>query len=110
HRVLETLEGEALRDELAGARDDLERETGQRVQAIAYPVGRAIRAPWIRNAVIDAGYRVGFANAGGVNPVWPGALRSALGFDPLNLRRIATERTMSDAMFLTELAIPPLGY
>ena len=57
-----------------------------------------------------AGYRVGFANSGGVNPLWPAALRGALAVDPFDLRRISTERSMSDAMFLTQLAIPPLGY
>ncbi|HEY0476165.1 MAG TPA: hypothetical protein VGD37_01495, partial [Kofleriaceae bacterium] len=61
-------------------------------------------------AVAAAGYRVGFANIGGVNPLWPGALRAALGTDPLDLRRISTDRSISDAMFLTKLAIPPLGY
>jgi peptidoglycan/xylan/chitin deacetylase (PgdA/CDA1 family) len=110
HPVLDTLDDVGLRDELVGSRADLERELGQRVEAIAYPVGRPIRQPRIRAAVAAAGYRVGFANIGGVNPLWPGALRAALGTDPLDLRRISTDRSISDAMFLTKLAIPPLGY
>jgi peptidoglycan/xylan/chitin deacetylase (PgdA/CDA1 family) len=110
HRVLDTLDDAALRDELLGARLDLEREIGRPVEAIAYPVGRRVQQPRIRAAIAEAGYRVGFANVGGVNPLWPSALRGALAFDPFDLRRIATERSMSDAMLLTHLAIPALGY
>lgn len=110
HRVLETLDDDTLRDELAGSRADLERELGRPVEAIAYPVGRRIQQARIRSAVAAAGYRIGFANSGGVNPLWPAPLRGALAVDPFDLRRISTERSMSDAMFLTQLAIPPLGY
>jgi peptidoglycan/xylan/chitin deacetylase (PgdA/CDA1 family) len=110
HRVLETLDDDTLRDELAGSRADLERELGRPVEAIAYPVGRRIQQSRIRDAVAAAGYRIGFANSGGVNPLWPAALRGALAVDPLDMRRISTGRSMSDAMFLTQLAIPPLGY
>jgi peptidoglycan/xylan/chitin deacetylase (PgdA/CDA1 family) len=110
HRVLDTLDDDALRDELVGARLDLEYLVGSPVSAIAYPVGRRIQQPRIRAAIAAAGYRVGFANTGGVNPVWPAALRGALAFDPFDLRRIATGRSMSEAMFLTQLAIPALGY
>lgn len=110
HRVLDTLDDAALREELIGSRRDLEYALGRPVQAIAYPVGRPIQQARIRAAIADAGYRVGFANSGGVNPLWPPALRDALSFDPLDLRRISTERSMSDAMFMTQLALPPLGY
>ena len=110
HRVLETLDDDALRDELVGARVDLEREIGRPVETIAYPVGRRVQDPRIRAAVTAAGYRLGFANSGGVNPLWPTALRDALAFDPLNIRRISTDSSMSEAMFLTQLAIPPFGY
>ena len=110
HRVLETLDGDALRDELAGSRRDLERELGRPVRAIAYPVGRPTQDSRIRAAVAAAGYRAGFANSGGVNAIWPRALRGMLAFDPLGLRRISTERKISDAMFLTQLAVPQLGY
>jgi len=110
HRVLETLDDDALRDELAGSRSDLERELGHPVQAIAYPVGRRLQRARIRTAVADAGYRVGFANCDGINPLWPASLRDTLAFDPLDLRRIQTSRTMSDAMFLTQVAVPALGY
>ncbi|HEX8109581.1 MAG TPA: polysaccharide deacetylase family protein [Kofleriaceae bacterium] len=110
HRVLDTLDDAALRDELLGARLDLEAEIGRPVEAIAYPVGRPVQQPRIRAAIATAGYRVGFANAGGVNPLWPSVLRGAMAFDPFDLRRIATGSSMSEAMFLTQLAIPPLGY
>jgi peptidoglycan/xylan/chitin deacetylase (PgdA/CDA1 family) len=110
HRVLETLDGEALRDELAGSRRELELAVGQPVRALAYPVGRPVADPRIRAAVAAAGYRIGLANAGGVNSMWPVALRGVLRFDPFDLHRISTDREMSDAMFLTQLAIPPLGY
>lgn len=110
HRVLETLDDDALRDELSGSRHDLECAIGRPVRAIAYPVGRPIDHPHIRRAVTAAGYRVGLANSGGVNHLWPAALRGVLPFDALGMRRISTERTISDAMFLTQLAIPQLGY
>ena len=110
HRVLETLDDDSLRDDLAGARLDLERELGQPVEAISYPVGRRVQDPRIRAAITAAGYRIGFANCGGVNPIWPPALRGALAFDPLGIRRVSAESSVSDSMFLTQLAIPPLGY
>lgn len=110
HRVLDTLDDAELRNELVGARTDLERLIGRPAEAIAYPVGRRIQQPRIRTAIADAGYRVGFANCGGVNPLWPPALRGAMAFDPLDMRRIAMDSAVSEAMFLTQLAIPPLGY
>jgi peptidoglycan/xylan/chitin deacetylase (PgdA/CDA1 family) len=110
HHVLETLDDDALRDELGSSRNDLERELGHPVHAIAYPVGRRVQHVRILAAVAAAGYRLGFANSNGLNVMWPAALRSALAFDPLDLRRVQTSVAMSDAMFLTQLAFPPLGY
>lgn len=111
HRVLQTLDDAMLTDELAGSRRDLEAELGRPVRIIAYPVGRRIHdEPRIRNALAAAGYRAGLSNHSGVNPMWPRALRNALPIDPYDLRRIATDRTMSDAMFLTQVAVPPLAY
>lgn len=110
HCVLETLGDDALRDELVGSRSDLERELGHPVHAIAYPVGRRIQRVRILAAIAAAGYRVGFANSNGINVLWPAALRSATGFDPLDLRRVSVSIDMSDAMLVTQLAFPPLGY
>jgi peptidoglycan/xylan/chitin deacetylase (PgdA/CDA1 family) len=110
HHVLETLDDDALREELVSSREDLQRELGHPVHAIAYPVGRRIQRARILDAVADAGYRVGFANSGGVNVLWPASLRNALAFDPLDLRRCGTSVAMSDAMFLAQMAFPPLGY
>jgi len=108
HRVLPTLDGAALRDELVGSRRELELELGRPVRAIAYPVGRQV-APWIRRVVAEAGYRVGFTNASGVNRMWPAALRAARPLDLFDMHRLSTERSMSDAMFLTQLAVPQLA-
>ncbi|HEY0195626.1 MAG TPA: polysaccharide deacetylase family protein, partial [Kofleriaceae bacterium] len=111
HRVLQTLDDEALASELTGARADLEAQLGRPVRAMAYPVGRRIGAePRIRRALADAGYRIGMSNHSGVNRWWPAALRNLAPIDPFDVRRLATDRTMSDAMFLTQVAVPRLAY
>jgi peptidoglycan/xylan/chitin deacetylase (PgdA/CDA1 family) len=110
HHVLETLDDDGLRDELEQSRFELERELGHAVHAIAYPVGRRVQQLRILMAVAAAGYRLGFANSNGINVLWPAALRNTMAFDPLDLRRISTSVQMSDAMFLAQLAFPPLGY
>lgn len=104
HRVLQTLDSAALADELAGSRAELERELGEPVRTIAYPVGRTVaREPEIRDAVTEAGYAVGFTNASGANYLWRR-------LDPLDVRRIAMGRDCSPSMFLGQLAIPPLAH
>ncbi len=106
HRVLQTLDDEGLRDELDGARADLAREMGRPARVIAYPVGRTIAPyPKVRAAVAAAGYRCGLTNASGVVPLWK---RKQL--DHLDVGRVALDRSMSDDMFLAQLAIPQLGY
>ena len=111
HRVLQTLDADELHDELAGSRTELERELGTRVRAIAYPVGRRIqREARIREAIAAAGYRLGFSNASGSTRMWPAALRGVLPFDPFDVRRLSTERSMSDAMYFTQVAVPRLAY
>jgi peptidoglycan/xylan/chitin deacetylase (PgdA/CDA1 family) len=111
HRVLQTLDDEALADEVAGARTDLEAQLGRPVRAIAYPVGRRIDSePRIREALASAGYQLGMSNHSGVNRWWPPALRGLAPIDPFDIRRLATDRTMSDAMFLTQVAVPRLAY
>lgn len=111
HRVLKTLDDEMLHDELAGSRADLEQALGRPIRALAYPVGRRIaNEPRIRDAIASAGYRIGLTNASGVNRVWPLAMRGVMPIDPFDVRRLSTDRTMSDAMFLTQVALPRLAY
>lgn len=104
HRVLQTLGADQLRDELAGSRTELEAQLGRPVRAIAYPVGRRIaHKPHIRDAIVAAGYKVGLTNASGVTRVGPQA-------DPLDVKRLSTDRAMSDAMWFTQIALPRLAY
>ncbi len=111
HRVLQTLDDAQLRDELAGSRQDLETQLGRPVRAIAYPVGRRIsRLAKIRKAVADAGYRLGLSNASGATRIWPMPLSGMLPADPFDVRRFATDRDMSDAMYFTQVAVPALAY
>ncbi len=107
HRVLQTLAPEQLHDELAGSRAELEAQLGKPVRALAYPVGRRITEPYIREAIAAAGYEIGLTNASGVNRFWPGGLRP---IDPLDVRRLSTDRAMSDAMYFTQVALPRLAY
>jgi peptidoglycan/xylan/chitin deacetylase (PgdA/CDA1 family) len=120
HRVLQTLGAEDLGDELAGSRAELERELCAPVRAIAYPVGRSIaRIPAIRNAIIAAGYEVGFSNASGVNVLGRGPGRApgrtpgrgpGRTIDPLDVRRIAMDPSCPAELFRSQLAIPRLAY
>jgi len=111
HRVLQTLDPAALEDDLAGSRKDLEAQLGRPVRALAYPVGRRINGEQhIRAAIAAAGYQIGMSNHSGVNRWWPPALRGLAPIDPFDVRRLATDRTISDAMFLTQVAVPRLAY
>jgi len=111
HRVLQTLDDEALRDELAGSRADLEAQLGRPVRAVAYPVGRRIAYQQrIRDAIAAAGYRIGLSNASGATRIWPGRLRGVWPADPFDVRRVSTDRVMSDAMWFTQVAVPSLAY
>ena len=111
HRVLQTLDDENLKSELTGSREDLEAQIGRPVRAIAYPVGRRIqRETKIRKALQAAGYRIGLSNMSGVNRMWPASMRPLRTLDPLDLRRLATDRAMSDAMYLAQVAVPQMAY
>jgi peptidoglycan/xylan/chitin deacetylase (PgdA/CDA1 family) len=111
HRVLQTLSDHDLDDELTGSRMDLEQQLNRPVRAIAYPVGRSIAAqPRLRDAMATAGYRVGFSNMSGVNKLWPRSLRGMMPIDPFDVRRLATDRRMSDGMFLSQIAVPAFAY
>ncbi len=111
HRVLQTLDDANLASELTGSREDLEAQLGRPVRAIAYPVGRRIqRELKIRRAVEAAGYRIGLSNMSGVNRMWPASMRSVRYLDPLDMRRLATDRDMSDAMYFAQVALPQMAY
>jgi peptidoglycan/xylan/chitin deacetylase (PgdA/CDA1 family) len=111
HRVLQTLDDENLRSELTGSREDLEAQLGRPVRAIAYPVGRRIqREVKIRRALDEAGYRIGLSNMSGVNRMWPVSMRAVRHMDPFDMRRLATDRGMSDAMYFAQVAVPQLAY
>jgi peptidoglycan/xylan/chitin deacetylase (PgdA/CDA1 family) len=111
HRVLLTLNDADLRDELAGSRQELETQLGRPVRAIAYPVGRRVsHRARLRTAIEAAGYRLGLSNASGSTRLWPTAMRGMVPADPYDVRRLSTERTMSDAMYFTQVAVPRLAY
>jgi peptidoglycan/xylan/chitin deacetylase (PgdA/CDA1 family) len=111
HRVLQTLDVAGLDDELTGSRRELEAQLGRPVRAVAYPVGRRINGDRkIRDALAAAGYQLGMSNKTGVNRWLPPALRSLSPIDPFDVRRLATDRSISDAMFLTQMAVPQLAY
>ncbi|MEO6777749.1 MAG: polysaccharide deacetylase family protein [Kofleriaceae bacterium] len=111
HRVLQTLDPVTLDDELAGSKRELEAQLGRECQAIAYPVGyRISHIKPIRDAVARAGYKVGFTNASGATRIWPGALGRMIRTDPYDVCRLSTDRALSDAMFLAQIAVPRLAY
>jgi peptidoglycan/xylan/chitin deacetylase (PgdA/CDA1 family) len=111
HRVLQTLTPAQLQDELVGSRRELEAQLGRSVRAIAYPVGRPThRDPHIRDAVVAAGYQLGMTSITRVLPLWSRARHSMTVADRFNLPRLRTDREMSDAMWLAQLALPGLAY
>jgi peptidoglycan/xylan/chitin deacetylase (PgdA/CDA1 family) len=111
HRVLQTLDDATLDDELAGSRRELEAQLGRSVRALAYPVGRRINGERrIRDALAAAGYQIGMSNQSGVNRWLPPPLRALSPIDPFDVRRLATDRAISDAMYLTQIALPQLAY
>jgi len=99
HRVLQTVPTDALADELAGSRSELEAQVGEPILTVAYPVGRPVAGiPAIRAAVVDAGYRLGFSYGTGRQD-----LRR---LDPLDVHRFSVERDTPDDVFLAQLALP----
>jgi peptidoglycan/xylan/chitin deacetylase (PgdA/CDA1 family) len=103
HRVLDTVEPGQLTDELAASKADIERELGEKIASISYPVGRAIRRlPIIERAVRDAGYEIGFSVESHANPL----SRSA--FDPFNVSRLPVHLGLSRARLAAWLAAPEM--
>jgi peptidoglycan/xylan/chitin deacetylase (PgdA/CDA1 family) len=99
HRVLQTLPAPELDDELRGSRLELEQQVSRPIRSLAYPVGYTVLdRPELVAAVERAGYQVAFSNANGLNT----------GMRPhrLDVRRIATDYGMPDAMFRAALTLP----
>ncbi len=104
HRALQTVPHDQLASELAGAKEDLERELGEPVHTISYPIGRSLASlDPIKQALKDAGYKVGFTNATGAHPLWGEP-------DCYDVRRIAIEQEYQGSFFRSVLAVPQLGY
>jgi peptidoglycan/xylan/chitin deacetylase (PgdA/CDA1 family) len=103
HRVIQTLSPAELDDELTTSRRLLEREIGEAVFAIAYPVGRGPACPRaVRDAVRRAGYSVAFSNHSGINPVSH--------FDELDAKRLTIDTSISPDWFEAIMAVPALAY
>jgi peptidoglycan/xylan/chitin deacetylase (PgdA/CDA1 family) len=110
HRVLETVPHDELVSELAGSKSVLEEKLGKAVRAIAYPVGRRIVGNnTVLTAVKQAGYEIGFTNGSGVN-LTAGSASMLNADNRYDVRRLATDRAMSDAMLLAQMVVPPLAY
>jgi len=103
HRVLHTVDESELEDELYGSRLVLERELGERVAALAYPVGKPIKdRPALVEAVRAAGYEIGFSNLTGV-------ARQGRSLDRFDVPRIGMDRGISPHLFRGMMAIPWLS-
>ncbi len=100
HRVLQTLPSEDVLGELEGSRTDLERELDESIYAISYPAGHTIedRAD-LRRALQTAGYKLGFTNATGAQPVEEAN-------DPYHVNRRPVDLHTSGAVFRAGLAAP----
>ncbi|NVB82177.1 MAG: polysaccharide deacetylase family protein [Kofleriaceae bacterium] len=111
HRVLKTLTDAELREELAGSKAELETQLGRPVRAVAYPVGRRIaHVSRLRDAVVAAGYKLGVTNASGATRIWPTPLAGMIPTDRFDICRLSTDRSMSDAMYFMQIAVPRLAY
>ena len=100
HPVLTRLEDGPLTDELVSSRRAIEKEVGQPVTTIAYPVGgREAFDERVVSASARAGYRFGVSYVSGVNAGVP---------DPYRLRRLHVERYTSRAYFQALLSAPRL--
>jgi peptidoglycan/xylan/chitin deacetylase (PgdA/CDA1 family) len=104
HQVLQTLSRADQIEELGRSREILEAELDAPVRAVAFPIGRpVIHDPQLRSAVSRAGYRLGFSNKTGVNPLWRG-------LDPFNFRRLSFDADSPPSYIRGVLALPPLRH
>jgi peptidoglycan/xylan/chitin deacetylase (PgdA/CDA1 family) len=103
HRVLQTLVGPDLDDELSGSRRELEERVNRPITSIAYPVGYPLsHDATICSALERAGYAVGFTNATGVSLT----LRRP---PPFDVRRLAMDVGLSHGFFRGLAALPHLA-
>jgi peptidoglycan/xylan/chitin deacetylase (PgdA/CDA1 family) len=102
HKVLQTLSVEDATRDLIVARQALEGATGRPVHALAYPTGRPVAEPALREAVLSAGYRYGFT----LDRLVP--LERIT--DWLGIPRMVVDGSLTDAFYRSCLAIPPLAY
>jgi len=57
----------------------------------------------VRRALLRTGYRLGFSNASGSSLIWAGT-------DRYDIKRWGMDRSMTDATFLGQAALPQLGH
>jgi peptidoglycan/xylan/chitin deacetylase (PgdA/CDA1 family) len=81
HADLTRLDDQALENELAGSKNDIEARLGRPVTAVSYPYG--LCDDRVRSAARTAGYRLGFVTRHGLNPVHQ---------DPMTLHRLIVKR------------------
>jgi peptidoglycan/xylan/chitin deacetylase (PgdA/CDA1 family) len=100
HRVLQTLDAAQLRFELRGSKDDLEYQLDEPISSISFPVGHRLeRRIDVRQALVAAGYKLGFTNATGTH-------RMRRGGDPFDVSRIGLDFGTPEALFRAKLAAP----
>jgi peptidoglycan/xylan/chitin deacetylase (PgdA/CDA1 family) len=103
HRVLQTLRPEMLAAELRDSRAFLESQLGEPVTTISYPVGKPLAAlAALRQAVIDAGYEMGFSTRPGINSLQPGS-------DPFDLCRLTIDKGVPRGLSRFWLTFPSLA-
>lgn len=99
HPILSRLEEAEIVAELTVSRECIRARTGQAVEAVAYPVGKAdAYDDRVIRAARACGYRVGLSYESGVN--------RRLGTDLFELRRLAVERYVSLGNFKAMLSLP----
>lgn len=100
HRVLQTLDAAQLRFELRGSKDDLESQLNEPISSISFPVGHRLKERAdVREALVEAGYKLGFTNATGTH-------RMQAGGDPYDVSRIGLDFGTPEALFRAKLAAP----
>ena len=102
HRVLNTLKPEDLEHELKDSKFLLESNLNTEINAIAYPVGRAIKdSPDIVETVRQSGYELGFTNASG-------HAHLSRSMHRFNVSRLAMDTDLTQARFEGMTTLPGL--